>query len=135
MLASWIVVVDDGTRPFGPGISPDQRRPLSMVIGEDARLEISLISPVGGAMILGDGDFLQLNARTLSRPQRQVLTTRSSKIGSHRYAIVIAADATKNLSPVRGEFDLWLVQGAARVTLIPLSEFVLAPSALGINYM
>lgn len=135
MLVQWTVVVDDGTRPFGPGISPDQRRPLAMAVGDETTVEISLVSPQGGAVLLGVGDFLQLDLRTVSRPQRQILTARSAASSGGRQRISIAADATKNLLAQRGEFDLWMVRGGVRTQLIPLSEFSLAPSALGVNYL
>lgn len=135
MLVRWTVVIDDGTRPYGPGISPDQRRPLALVIGDEARVEVSLINPVGGVVLLGGSDFLQLNARTVVVPQRQVLTARSTAISGGRQLISISADATKNLPAVRGEFDLWMVRAGARTALIQLSEFSLAPGALGANYL
>lgn len=135
MLAQWTVVVDDGTRPFGPGISPDQRRPLHLTVGDETTLEISLVDPEGGAVLLGTSDFLQLDLRTLSRPQRQILTARSAAIAGGRQRITIAADTTRTVLPQRGEFDLWLVRGGKRTQLIPISELMLAPSALGTNYL
>lgn len=135
MLVQWTVVVDEGTRPFGPGISPDQRRPLAFSIGEDVTLQISLIDSQGGAVALGSGDFLQLDTRTGARPQRQLFTARSVATSEGRQKISLAADATKTLLPQRGEFDLWLVRGGKRAQLIPISEFSLTPGALGVNYL
>lgn len=134
MILSWTVVLDDGTRPFGPGIPVDQRRPLSIVIGEDVSIVVDLVNPVGGVVVLGAG-YLQLNARTVSLPQRQILTARSTAAPTNRYAISIAADDTRSLQSQRGEFDLWAVRGGVRTALIPLSEFDLKPSALGVNYL
>lgn len=106
-----------------------------MTAGEDTRIDVKLINPVGGRVILGAGDFLQLTARTSRTPQRQILTKRSTADGvGGDHQITIAADDTRNQEPQRGEFDLWMVKGAGRTTLIPLSEFELAPSALGKNY-
>ena len=130
-------MVDDGTRPIGAGISPDQRRPLEISLGEDARIEISLIDPVGWQVILGGSDFLQLTARTTSRPQQQILTARSTVARSGVYLVQVVAAATRTLLPVQGEFDLWLIRAGSpgsHVPLIQLSEFRLLPSALGLNY-
>lgn len=137
MIVTWIVVLDDGTRPYGADVTVDQRRPLRLYVGEDTTIEISLINPVGGVVLLGSGDFLVLNARTLCVPTRQLFAARSVPISGQRYQISVDADDTKGLIPQRGVFDLWAVRGAGadRTDLIPLSELLLAPSALVNNYV
>lgn len=134
MLIRWTVLVDDGTRPFGAGISPEQRRPLEISLGEDTTIEISLIDPVGGRVLLGGSDFLQLTARTTTSPQRQLLTVRSAVTIPGLYAIQVAAAMTRPLLPVLGEFDLWLIQARSHTALVRPSEFRLLPAALGRNY-
>ncbi len=129
-------MVDDGTRPLGAGISPDQRRPLEISLGQDVEIDISLIDPVGGAVLLGGSDFLQLTARSTGRPQRQILTARSSVLRQGVYRLQVAGATTRPLMPQQGEFDLWLVRAAgAHVPLIRPSEFRLMPAALGLNYL
>jgi hypothetical protein len=105
-----------------------------MTVGEDTLIDVVMINPAGGAVVLGSGDFLQLSARTLRTPTRQIFTARSASIAGGRHRITIAAGSTKALEPQRGEFDLWMVKGGVHTTLIPLSEFELAPGALGNNY-
>lgn len=135
VISEWTCVVDDGTRPFGPDVLVDQRRPLSLTVGADERIEILLINPVGAVVVLDSPDFLVINARTMAAPRRQILTKRSVPIANHRHAMIFAADSTKLLAPQRGAFDLWLVRGPERFTLIPLSEFLLLEGALGNNYI
>lgn len=135
MLIYWTAVIDDGTRPYGPGISVDQRRPLYLPIGDATTIEVALINPVGGVVTLDAGEFLQLNARTLARPQRPILTKRSAVGASGRHAFTLASDDTAHLPPQRGEFDVWAVRGGDRTVLIPISEFGLTGSALGVNHL
>lgn len=130
----WTVVIDDGTRPYGPDIQIDQRRPLRLVAGSDETIEISLINPVGGVVIVDAPGFLQLNCRSRGIPQRQAISRRSVQSGQ-KHTIAITADDTKAVQPMRGEFDLWAIRSAQHTALIPLSEFVLAPGALGKNYL
>lgn len=130
----WTVVIDDGTRPYGTDIQIDQRRPLRLVAGSDETIEVSLINPVGGVVIVSAPGFLQLNCRSRGIPQRQVISRRSALSGQ-KHVITIAADDTKAVQPLRGEFDLWAIRGAQHTALIPLSEFTLAPGALGKNYL
>ncbi len=132
-MLTWTVVVDDGTRPIGAGISLDNRRPLEISLGEDVRIEVTLIDPVGGMVILGGSDFLQLTARTTTRPQRQLFTVRSTPVRGGTYALEVAAGVTRPLLPVVGEFDLWLIR-TDHTPLIKPSEFRLQPAALGLNY-
>lgn len=106
-----------------------------MTIGEDTLIDIRLINPVGGEVLLSGGDFVVINARTSRIPNRQIFTKRSTPIADGLYRITVAADDTKNQEPQPGEFDLWLVKGSGRAMLIPLSELELAPSALGKNYL
>lgn len=128
-------MVDDGTRPLGAGISPDQRRPLEISLGEDMEIDVSLIDPVGGVVLLGGADFLQLTARSTGRPQRQILTARSTVLRQGVYRILIAAATTRVLMPQQGEFDLWLIRSAgAHIPLVRPSEFRMMPAALGLNY-
>lgn len=136
MFLEWTVVVDDGTRPFGPNIQVDPRRPLRMVISEDTRIEVSLINPVGGVVLLGTNDVLILNGRTLCAPQRQLFSVESTPISGQRYLINFVGDDTRRLEPQRGTFDLWIVRDdGSRACLIPLSELVIAGSALGNNHL
>ncbi len=128
-------MVDDGTRPIGAGISPDQRRPLEIALGEDVAIDVTLIDPVGGRLLLGASDFLQLTARSTGRPQRQILTARSTALRQGVYQIQIAAAVTRPLMPQQGEFDLWLIRAAgAHLPLIRPSEFRLMPAALALNF-
>lgn len=136
MHVEWICVEDDGTRPYGPGISPDQRRPLTLVLGDSVVIDISLINPVGGVMLVAAPDeFIVLNARSLCTPSRQLLTARSVSVAGQKQRITLASDDTRRQTPQRGTFDLWVVRGSARTNLIPLSELVIAGSALGNNYL
>lgn len=134
MLAQWTVVLDDGTRPYAPDVAVDQRRPLAFAAGEDVTIDVSLVNPSGGVVILGTGEFLQLSVRTLSRPTTQLLTKRSAAAGQ-RQRLTIAADDTKMVPAQDLVFDLWAVRGSARTLLIPTSELRLGPSALGRNYL
>lgn len=129
-------MVDDGTRPIGAGISPDQRRTLELALGEDFEAEVTLIDPVGGRVLLGASDFLQLTARTTSRPRRQIFTARSTVARPGVYRIAVAAATTRPILPVTGAYDLWLIRASgAHLPLIPLSELRLLPAALGANYL
>lgn len=131
---TWIAVLDDGTRPFAPEIQRDQRRPLSLVASEDVTIDVTVISPVGGLIVLGLGEFLVFTARTGSRPTRQLFSIRSTP-SAQRHRFSIAGNMTKALLPQRGSFDVWAIRGSGRSTLIPLSELIIAPSALGNNYL
>jgi hypothetical protein len=134
VLTHWRVVLDDGTRPFGPGILTDQRRPLHLVVSEDATLQISITDPVGGEITLTSGEFLVLVGRTAARPIRQLFAVRSTPSGRDN-RIVFSGSMTKALAPQRGTFDLWAIRAAGRSCLVPLSALELAPSALGNNYL
>lgn len=127
-------MLDDGTRPFGPGIAVDQRRPLHLVVSEDTVLQISITDPVGGEIALTPGEFLVLIARTAARPIRQLFAVRSAFFGA-AYRITISGALTKTLVPQHGTFDLWAIRAASRSCLVPLSAFELTPSALGNNYL
>jgi hypothetical protein len=129
---AWTCVVDDGTRPWGPGIPIEQRRPLHLTLGESGDVQVSLINPVGGVVALDPGDFLQLTGRTLCAPTRQLFSYRSTPSTNHRHSIAIPMTAA--MTPQRGTFDLWLVRGPERIQLIPLSELTIVGSAIGNNY-
>lgn len=135
MIILWTVVFDDGTRPYGTDIQIDQRRPLRLVVGETTEIDMDLVNPVGGVVLLGSGDFLELNLRTLSPPARLLLAKRSAATTGNRQRISIAAADTQLLSPQAGAFDLWAIRASARTCIIPLSELRLSPSALGRNYL
>lgn len=131
----WTVVVDDGTRPYGPGVQVDQRRPFAIRCGETTTIEISPVNPVGGAVALAPGDFFELTARSGGLPARQILHARSAASANGKHTMPIGADATMHLAPRRGSYDLWLIRGSDRQSAIPLSEFSLEASALGNNYL
>jgi hypothetical protein len=132
---TWSCVLDDGTRPFGPGIQEDQRRPLRLVASEDTAIEVAVINPVGGTIAFGAGEFLQLNGRSLLLPSREVFTVRSTPIGNHRLQLTLAGDVTKLLKVGRGTFDLWAIRSSGRSCLIPSSELLIAGSAIARNYL
>lgn len=132
MLLIWRVVYDDGTRPYGAGISPDQRRPLAMTVGETTSIRVTLINPVGGIVQLRAGEFLQLTARA-ARRGRQLFTARSVADADEQ-VLSMAASVTAGLLAQTGTFDLWSIRGVERSALIPVSEFVLAPQAVGNNF-
>jgi hypothetical protein len=134
VVTEWTVVLDDGTRPYGPGIQPDQRRPLSMVVSDDWSIEIDLVNPVGGTVTLSTGDFLVLNARSGCAPSRQLFSKRSVSAPNYRHRISMTGDESRALSPQVGTFDLWLVRGDRRSCLIPTSEIRILGSALGNNH-
>lgn len=135
MILTWQCVLDDGTRPFGPGIPEEQRRPLPLVLSEDTTIDVQVINPVGGVIILETDEFLQFSARTLTLPMREVFTVRSSRIALHRQRVTITGDSTKNLKVGRGTYDLWAIRSSGRSCLIPTSELLLRGSALGRNYL
>lgn len=126
-------MVDDGTRPWGPGIQIEQRRPLHLTIGESGDIEVLLINPVGGVVVLGNGEFLQHSARTLCAPTRQLYTVRSTPGVNYRHSI--ALPLTSSFMPQRGTHDLWLIRGPEHISLIPLSELIISGSAIGNNYL
>lgn len=134
-MIAWECVIDDGSRPFGPWIAIDQRRPLRIVICGGETISIRVTDPVGGVVVLGDQEFLVLNARTLCLPSRQLFTVRSTPSGYYHHKISISSDSTKNLIAQRALFDLWAVRQSGRINLIPLSELVISGSALGNNYL
>lgn len=135
MILTWTCVLDDGTRPFGPGIPEEQRRPLPLVLSEDTTIDVQVINPVGGVIVFGDDEFLQFNARSLTLPMRAVFTVRSTPIERHRQRVTITGDSTANLKVGRGAFDLWAIRASGRSCLIPTSELLLRGSALGRNYL
>ena len=132
MIRIWRVVYDDGTRPYGAGIPVDQRRPLEMTVGETTTIRVTLINPVGGVVLLRAGEFLQLTARA-ARRGRQLFTARSVADADEQ-VIAMAASVTSGMIAQTGTFDLWSIRGAERSALIPVSEFVLAPQAVGNNF-
>lgn len=133
-MIAWTCVVDDGTRPWGPGVPVEQRRPLHLTIGESGDIQVSLINPVGGVVVIDPSEFLQLNARTLCAPTRQLFSLRSTPAAGFRHAIATPTTITATMTPQRGAFDLWLIRGPERISLIPLSELTIAGSAIGNNY-
>jgi hypothetical protein len=131
---NWRVVFDDGTRPLSPGIRPDQRRPLYLIAGEDTEITVTLTDPSGGLVQLGDTEFLLMDARTTAARPVQLFSARSTQsIDVQR--IAVAGDTTKLIFPQRAVFDLWAIRATGRSNLIPLSELVIAASALGNNYL
>lgn len=135
VLLTWTCVLDDGTRPYGPGIPEEQRRPLRLVAGEDAALLVEVINPVGGAIVFSAGEFLQLTARTLVAPTRELFTCRSTSAPFQRQRVAITGDTTKLLTVTRGTFDLWAIRASGRSCLIQTSELLIRGSALGRNYL
>lgn len=137
MFIEWTCVEDDGTRPYGNGISPDQRRPLRIVVGDEVVFEISVVNPVGGVRLLDPeaDEFLVLDGRTLCLPSRPLFTVRSTPMAGERQRLVLTSDVTRKMVAQRGLFDLWAVRASGRHNLIPLSELVIAGSALGNNYL
>lgn len=133
-MIEWTCVVDDGTRPYGPGIQIDQRRPLHLVVGDEQQITVLLINPVGGVVRLESSEFLQLTGRTLCRPSRQLFTRRSTGTAQFQQLIEFTPTATATIQPQRGVFDLWLIRGPERISIIPLSELLFTGSALGNNY-
>lgn len=132
MLLIWRVVYDDGTRPYGAGIPVDQRRPLVMTVGETTTIRVTVINPVGGVVRLRAGEFLQLTTRA-ARRSRQLFAARSDADGDEQ-VLSMAASVTAGLLAQSGTFDLWAIRGAERAVLIPASEFVLSPQAIGNNF-
>jgi hypothetical protein len=135
VILTWTCVLDDGTRPFGPGIPEEQRRPLSLVSSDDVTIDVLVINPVGGVIVLGEEEFLQLNGRTLTAPTRELFTRRSVPAAGHRNRVSISGDSTKILKVGRGAFDLWAIRASGRSCLIPTSELLIRGSALGRNYL
>lgn len=135
MILTWTCVLDDGTRPFGPGIPEEQRRPLRLVASEDTTIDVQVINPVGGTIILASDEFLQINGRSLTLPFREVFTARSTPVASHRYRMVLTGDVTKLLKVGRGAFDLWAIRTSGRSCLVPTSELLIRGSALARNYL
>jgi hypothetical protein len=132
----WTCVVDDGTRPYGPGIAVDQRRPLRLTTSEDVLIEIALVNPVGGAVVLrGNDQFLVLSARSLCAPSRPLFTARSVRAARERETIAILADSTKAMVAQRALFDLWLIRAGERTSVIPVSEMTISGNALANNYL
>lgn len=127
-------MLDDGTRPFAPHIAPDQRRSLVLTSSEDVTIEASVVDPVGGAYRPALTDFLELNARSASRPIRQLFAVRSTLRGQ-LFVLQVLGNTTKPIPAQHGTYDLWLICSAGRSCVIPLSELVLRPSALGNNYL
>ena len=126
---------DDGTRPFGSEFSPDQRRPLSLIVGDQVTIDIQVVNPVGAVMRFGAGEFVVIDGRSLCLPSRPLFTVRSTTVDDWKQRIIITSDTTRLWTPQRGLFDLWAVRTAGRLNLIPLSELVIAGSALGNNYL
>lgn len=132
MIADWVCVFDDGHRPYAPGLSPDQRRPLRLVAGENVTIRVKLVNPAGAPVELGAG-HLAWNARTTPVPaSRKLLTRQATRSGAGVYEIAIAAADTGAIAPQRAVHDLWAVTAdGERINIFPLSELVIARSGLG----
>lgn len=123
---------DDGNRPLAPELTPDQRRAIRIHVGDDVTIRVRLINPMGAPIVLGDGEYLAWFGKTAGSVSKKLIAKQSTPAaGAGLYTIVIAHADTRALEPQRAVHDLWAVRGAARICVVPLSELVIARSALG----
>ena len=132
MIVDCVCVYDDGSRPFAPELSPDQRRALRIFVGDDVTIRVRLINPLGAPIVLGAGEYLAWYAKTSGSVSKKLVSKQSTgAAGAGLYTITLVNADTRALEPQRAVHDLWAIRGAARVCVVPLSELVIARSGLG----
>lgn len=125
MVIDWTCVLDDGSRPFAPELDADPRRPLLVRIGDDTKIRLLIVDPLGNAVDLGADiatNYPQLVLRNGAGHRiLSVKGTRGSSAG--KYDIAIPAATSQAWEPLFGSFALYSIQAApARAVLIPSSE-------------
>jgi hypothetical protein len=128
MKISLVGVLEDGT-PKRAGVPNNPRNTVTIQQGANVTLEVKVQTP-GGTFIDFNDPTTSLLWTIKKKPADQPppIQKTASKSGTVATFALLPAD-TKNMTPGRYVYDVWLTYASARDAVIPLSTLVLEAAA------
>jgi hypothetical protein len=128
MKISLIGVLEDGT-PKREGVPINPRNTITIQQGANVTIEVKVQTPGGTFIDLGDPTTsIVLSVKKKPADQPPPIQKTATKLGSIATFTLLPAD-TKNMTPGRYIYDVWLTCASIRDAVIPLSTLVLEATA------
>jgi len=117
-------VLEDGSEPRAAGVPINPRKALSVPLGADWTLRVSVVTPFGSQVQLTSG------ALVVTVKKKPTDSSAAFFRAATNGVFVFTPADTKNLPPGQYVYDIWYTDtGNKRSPVVPLSPFLLEASA------